>query len=114
MDNSSPATFCVKASANEWSDTLREVYKVAAGHRIGAQPLFPSQRGAKYTLNGLESTFARVRKRAGVADVTLHDIRRKAGSDVELIHAQALLGHADVGTTQRHYRAKAQGVKPVK
>ena len=98
----------------EWSDTLREVYKAAAGHRIGAQPLFPSQRGDKYTLNGLESTFARVRKRAGVADVTLHDIRRKAGSDLELSHAQALLGHTTVEMTKRHYRAKAQGVKPVK
>lgn len=98
----------------EWSDTLREVYKAAAGHRIGAQPLFPSQRGGKYTVDGLESTFARVRKRAGVVDVRLHDIRRKAGSDVELSHAQQLLGHANVEITKRHYRARAQGVKPVK
>ena len=31
-----------------------------------------------------------------------------------LSHAQALLGHANGEITKRHYRARAQGVKPVK
>lgn len=97
----------------EWSDELRAVWKAATGDRIGAQCVFLGQRGP-YTLNGLESTWARVRTRAGVPDVRLHDLRRKAASDLPLAHAQALLGHASPEITQRHYRAKAEGVKPAR
>lgn len=97
----------------EWSDELRDVWRQAAGNRIGAQAVFRGQRGP-YTLDGIESTFARVRKRSGVVDVRLHDIRRKAASDLSLTDAQALLGHASPGITQKHYRAKADPVKPTR
>lgn len=97
----------------EWSDALRLTWKAAAGARIGAQPAFLGQRGP-YTLDGAESTWARVRERAGVVDVRLHDLRRKAGSDLPIDRAQALLGHADSAVTRRHYHVLADGVKPVK
>lgn len=43
------------------------------------------------------------------------DIRAKAGSDLETIEeAQRLLGHADPRVTKRHYRRKAQIVRPAK
>lgn len=97
----------------EWSDTLRTIWKSAAGNRIGAQVVFLGQRGP-YTLDGAESTWSRVRARAGIENVTMHDLRRKAASDVDLQHAQALLGHSSPGITQRTYRTQADGVKPVK
>lgn len=97
----------------EMSDTLRSIWKQAAGSRIGAQPLFLGQRGP-YTLDGAESTWARVRKRSGVVNATFHDLRRKAGSDLPLPLAQALLGHTDAAVTQRHYRTLADPVKPVR
>jgi integrase len=49
-----------------------------------------------------------------VVDVRLHDLRRKAGSDLPLSEAQALLGHTDAAVTRRHYHVLADGVKPVK
>lgn len=97
----------------QWSDELRAIWKAAAGARIGAQPLILGRRGP-YTLDGAESTWARVRARAGVENVTLHDLRRKAASDLPLGDAQALLGHTDPSITQRVYRVLPDGVKPVR
>ncbi len=97
----------------EWSDELRSVWKSAAGSRIGAQALFVGQKGP-YTLSGAESTWAKVRKRSGVDNITFHDLRRKAGSDVSLEHAQALLGHTDPRVTKRVYHVLPDPVKPVK
>lgn len=97
----------------EWSDALRKVWKGAAGARIGTQALFLGRRGT-YTLDGAESTWSRVRKRSGVTDVTFHDLRRKAGSDLSLDRAQELLGHTDPKVTKRHYHVLADGVKPTR
>ncbi len=44
----------------------------------------------------------------------MHDLRRKAGSDLPLGHAQALLGHNDARFTPRHYHVLADPVKPVR
>ena len=97
----------------EWSPELRRTWQMAAGAReVG--PLFLSRKGKPYTLTGVESNFARLRRKVKVRDVTLHAIRSKAADDVPLAHAQALLGHADSGVTQRHYRRKVQPVKPVR
>lgn len=97
----------------EWSPELLALWKAAQGARIGAQPVFLGQRGP-YTLSGLESTWARVRARSGILDVRLHDLRAKSASDVPLPHAQALLGHTNPQTTSKHYRRRAEGVKPVR
>ena len=64
--------------------------------------------------DGVESTWSRVRARAGIDNVTMHDLRRKVAPDVDLQHAQALLGHSSPGITQRTYSTQADGVKPVK
>lgn len=97
----------------EWSDELRAVWKAAAGNRIGAQALFLGRRGP-YTLSGVESTWTRVRARSGVINATLHDLRRKAGSDLPLVRAQELLGHTDARVTKRHYHVRADAAQPVK
>lgn len=97
----------------EWSDELRAVWDAAAGARTGNQTLFRGRRGP-YTLHGAESTWARIRARSCVANVKMHDLRRKAGSDLPLDHAQALLGHTDGRITQRHYHVLPDPVKPTR
>ena len=97
----------------EWSPELRRTWAMAAGGReIG--PLFVARKGKPYTLDGIETMFARLRRKAGERNVTLHSLRAKAADDVSLAHAQALLGHADPGVTERHYRRRAQPVKPTR
>lgn len=96
-----------------WSPELERTWQAAAnGREVG--PLFVNRKGKRYSLDGIETMFARLRRKAKVAGVTLHGIRAKAADDVELAHAQALLGHADSGVTQRHYRRKVRAVKPTR
>lgn len=96
-----------------WTDALLAVWNEARGSRIGAQPLFPSRHG-HYTLSGFEAIWQRAKRGLGIVDLRFHDLRRKAASDVDEPHAQALLQHADPKTTRRHYRAKPAIVQPVK
>ena len=42
------------------------------------------------------------------------DLRKKVGSDIDLDHAQALLGHTAAETTRRHFRLRGERVKPAK
>lgn len=108
-----------------WSPELAEVVEDAKRlwRRFGREWLFESRPKGKhsgkpigpYTPSGLRALWRVVRAKAGITDATLHDIRRKAGSDVESdSDAQRLLGHADGKVTRRHYRAKADRVKPVR
>lgn len=110
-----------KESLVEWSDELRAVVALANSQwrRFGREYLFesmPRQGGkpGRYTGSGIRAMFRRVTAKAGLPDVTFHDLRRKAGSDVELMDAQTLLQHSDGKVTARHYRAKIDRVKPVK
>jgi integrase len=101
-----------------WSPELTAVVADARRQwrRFGREYLFESRvsKGA-YTPSGLRAMWRRVRVKAGLLDVRLHDLRRKAGSDVETQgDAQRLLGHADGKITSRHYRAKPDRVKPVR
>jgi integrase len=82
--------------------------------RFGREYLFEARGKTPYSGNGIRAMFRRVRVKANLPDVTFHDLRRKAGSDVELIDAQALLQHSDGKVTARHYRAKMDRVRPVK
>lgn len=105
-----------------WTPELRACVDEAARlwRRFGREFLFEShpkgmhaKRGpGAYTPSGLRALFRVARKKSGVQDVRLHDLRRKAGSDVEEDHAQALLAHKDGKTTRKHYRAKPARVKP--
>lgn len=89
--------------------------------RFGREYLFESAPKGKharppgaYTPSGLRALFRRYRAKSGIDDIRLHDLRRKAGSDVGEEHARALLGHSDAKVTRKHYRAKADRVKPAK
>jgi integrase len=93
-----------------WTPTLEAVYRAAAGDRT-AGPLFLNQRGKAWTGTAVRQAWDEARRRAGVADARFHDLRRKAGSEVSLDHAQALLGHTDARVTVRHYRAKQKAVR---
>lgn len=108
-----------------WSEDLREVVEQARTlwRRFGREWLFESRPRGKhagkpigpYTPSGLRALWRPVRAKAGLSDVRLHDLRAKAGSDVETQgEAQGLLGHADGKTTARHYRRKPARVKPVR
>jgi integrase len=105
-----------KETLVEWSDELRASVTLANGlwRRFGRVYLFEARGGTAYSGNGVRAMFRRIRAKAGLPDVTFHDLRRKAGSDVELIDAQTLLQHSDGKVTARHYRAKMERVKPVK
>jgi integrase len=97
-----------------WTAALRAIWKVSAGLRIGAVPLFLARGGGAYTSSGFRASWRAVKRRAGLGDVTFHDLRRKAGSDADNIdHAQALLGREDGKIAQRHYRAKLVAVMPI-
>lgn len=107
-----------------WSPDLRDCVEEAKGlwRRFGREWLFESHPKGKhakrgvgpYTTSGLRALWRVGRKKAGMVDIRLHDLRRKAGSDMEAGDAQRLLGHADGKVTARHYRAKADRVKPAR
>jgi integrase len=82
--------------------------------RVGNVPLFLARKGAAYTSSGFRASWRRVKIRAGLPDITFHDLRRKSGSDADTeADAQALLGHSDGKITHKHYRAKLVAVKPI-
>ena len=105
-----------------WTPALRACVDEARAlwRRFGRDYLFEShpkgqhaKRGpGPYTPSGLRALFRVARTRAGVQDVRLHDLRRKAASDTTETHATALLAHADPATTRKHYRAKPVRVEP--
>lgn len=107
-----------------WTPELRACVDEALKlwRRFGRVWLFESHPKGKhaargvgpYTPSGLRALFRVARAKTGIRDVRLHDLRRKAGSDVDEAHAQELLQHADPKTTRRHYRAKPARVRPVK
>lgn len=114
-----------KAQGLVWSDELTAVVDDAKRlwRRFGREYLFESNPKGKhakrgigpYTPSGLRALWRVARAKAGLPDVRLHDLRAKAGSDVETQgDAQRLLGHADGKVTARHYRRKPERVKPVR
>jgi len=100
----------------EWSHELRTVVAEsrALRRRIGSMWLFAGMNGQPYTGDGFRAMWRRVKLKAQLPDVTFHDLRRKAGSDVDENHARELLDHSDARTTRRHYRAKTSRSKPVR
>lgn len=108
-----------------WSPELEAVVEDAKRlwRRFGREWLFESKPRGKhakrpvqaYTPSGLRALWRTARTKAGLADVRLHDLRGKAGSDVATQEdAQRLLGHADGKVTGKHYRRKPERVKPVR
>lgn len=81
----------------------------------GSAHVFPSVRGTGH-LVGLQRIWDRVRTRAGLYDVRLHDLRHSfasvgaAGGDALLV-IQKLLGHSQQRTTQRYAHLADDPVK---
>jgi integrase len=75
--------------------------------RIAGNPfIFPSATTGK-PCPSLFFPWSRIRERAGLADVRLHDLRHSFASflvndDVEIYRVQRLLGHANIRSTQRY------------
>ena len=105
----------------KWSDALRTaVTQVRRTPRpIRGLHLFCTRHGKPYTVSGFSSIWQRKMKSAIALGVlkerfTDHDLRRKTASDLnDPEHAQRLLGHANIGTTFKHYlNAKPEVVEP--
>jgi len=70
--------------------------------------VFVNRAGKAYTVDGFSKHFAKVAERAGVPDITFHDLRRHVGTALinggeRLEVVSKLLGHATVAVTQRSY-----------
>ena len=111
----------------QWSPALRQAVETAKALRRQPQRnisrfsthLFCTRVGKPYTADGFRSIWQRKMRKAHQIGVlserfTDHDIRAKTGSDADPDHASRLLAHTDPKTTQRHYRRKAETVKPLK
>jgi integrase len=80
---------------------------LADAKREGAA-IFVNRHGEPYTVDGFSKHFARVAERAGVPDITFHDLRRHVGTLLinegeRLEVVSKLLGHSTVAVTQRSY-----------
>ena len=61
-----------------------------------------------YTANYIEMTWARNRKRLGLKDIRMHDLRRTFGYNLmkqgmPIYEVSKLLGHSSVNVTENHY-----------
>jgi len=59
-------------------------------------------------LVAIQKTWGRIRAKAGIPDVRIHDLRHSFASfainnaDLDLVHVQKLLGHKNIATTLRY------------
>ena len=111
-----------------WTPALRLAVDVALEARPNqnSEYLFCNRRGEGYfhpvkqTASGWDSMWQRFMDRVlsetkMTERFTEHDIRAKSGSDLDTIEeAQRLLGHSDPKVTARHYRRKAERIKPLR
>jgi integrase len=72
----------------------------------GSEYVFPSPKTGKPMIQ-LYFTWNKIRKKAGIPDVRIHDLRHNFASLLvnngrSLYEVQKLLGHADISTTQRY------------
>lgn len=89
--------------------------------RATTPKLLVNEKGEAFTYSAFDNRFGRLRAALGIKPdaFQLRDMRSKAATDVRdatgLDHAQQLLGHSDVKTTQ-HYTKRRRGVtvKPTK
>lgn len=79
--------------------------------KIGSLYLFANRQGQRYTGDGFDSIWQRVKQRAGITDVHFHDIRGKALTDAErargILYAKDLAAHTDHSMTQDYIRPMA-------
>jgi len=81
--------------------------------------LLTNTRGQQITETSFNSAWRRIRYRAGIDDVTFHDIRAKSLTDAKEIggleYAQALGGHSRQGMTEQYIKKReTEVVNPLK
>jgi integrase len=76
--------------------------------KVRGMTLFCGRSGRPVDYGSAKGAFARAREAAGVADVTIHDLRAKSltDADAEGKDAQKLGGHTDARMTARYLRGK--------
>lgn len=99
---------------------LQAALDLAAAHRHPrSEYIFCTRSGRRYTIDGFNSTWARLVARSGVPDCHFHDIRAKALTDAHRLrgrdYAQLLAGHASGEMTERYIKARlTHAVEPLK
>lgn len=91
------------------TDDLRSVLAEAERtHPRRCEWLLYTRGNWRYSYRTIHDGFAAARERAGVPDVTLHDIRAKSGTDAEEqgLNPTELLGHSDGRQTRRYLRGR--------
>lgn len=79
------------------------------------KPATRSRNAGQYSYGGFRRQWLNAVAKSGIDAATLHDIRRKAGSDVDSDErAMELLGHTSTKVTRRHYRARKKPIKPTR
>lgn len=95
-----------------WSPELREAVKRAEDHTgpvVNMTYLLAGRGGKLREHSNVWRSFKDAARRAGIENVTLHDIRAMAGTEAERqgIDPQALLGHTDRRTTAIYLRDRS-------
>ncbi|WP_236213961.1 tyrosine-type recombinase/integrase [Metapseudomonas otitidis] len=80
----------------------------ALPRKVRTLTLFCARAGRPVSYHSIKQAFALAREKAGVPDVTIHDIRAKSltDADAEGKNAQALGGHSDPRMTARYLRGR--------
>ena len=75
---------------------------------VKTMTLFSSRTGKPVSYDTIKQAFADLRKKTGIEDVTIHDIRAKSLTDADKQgkDAQTLGGHADARMTARYLRGR--------
>lgn len=80
--------------------------------RIEGQRLFPGKKGGPLANNSLNRWYRQLSEEAGIRPISSHGARHTSGSSYAVMGVgqrviATLLGHADVGTTQRYTHVDA-------
>ncbi|MDH5508108.1 MAG: tyrosine-type recombinase/integrase [Anaerolineae bacterium] len=119
VDISSGLVRILKGKGNKFSTVVMGAktrralikYRRAIDHTEHA-PLFQTQSGNRFTLSGLRSAILRIGKRTNLK-LSPHTLRRTFAtlairSKMNLLHLSALLGHADLKTTELYVQTLDQ------
>jgi integrase len=88
------------------NDSAREV--VLSIEKKGDNPYVFCGNKPETHLVAVQKTWGRIRKKAGMPDLRIHDLRHSFASfainnaDLDLVHVQKLLGHKNIATTLRY------------
>jgi integrase len=104
----------------KWTPTLRKIIRAANGLSpdLPRDYVLRTGDGGPYSGTGFSAIWQRLMRKYvafGGIRFTFHDLRAKAGSDMESIElASALLGHSSTETTKRIYKRNLTVARPVK